>query len=38
LEKEARELFAEVRVIGDAQATANIAEATKAGFFAGLNI
>lgn len=38
LEKEARELFAEVRVIGDAQATANIAEATRAGFFAGLNI
>lgn len=26
------------RVIGDAHATANIAEATKAGFFAGLDV
>lgn len=38
LESAAREAFSDVRVIGDAQATANIAEATKAGFFAGLNI
>lgn len=38
LEATARALFADVKVIGDAQATANIAEATKAGFFAGLNV
>ena len=38
LEGAARERFAEVQVIGDASMTANIAEATKAGFFAGMKI
>lgn len=38
LEEAARASCSQVQVIGDARATANIAEATKAGFFAGLNI
>lgn len=38
LESAAREAFADVRVIGDASATANIAEATKQGFFAAMNL
>ena len=38
LETAARENYAEIRVIGDASMTANIAEVTKAGFFAGMNI
>ena len=36
LEATARTLFADVKTIGDANVTANIAEATKAGFFAGM--
>jgi len=38
LEESSKQRGIKFRVIGDAQAAANIAEATKAGFFAGLEV
>ena len=38
LEGAARERFLEVRVVRDLRMAANIAEAAKAGFFAGLHV